>query len=117
MAVYRQLTEIRSQIERLQAQMETLEKKVALSTLSLRVSPSAAARPVVAKGWRPLETVRSSLAMLVRGLQRLVDIAIVLGIVVIPLFAAVGLPVWLAVRVVRSRRKGPTQQGVADEAR
>jgi hypothetical protein len=105
MAVYRQLTEIRSEIERLQAQVETLEKRVALSTLDLQVLPSAAARPVVAQGWRPLETARSSLAMLVRGLQGLVDLAIVLALVVLPLLAAVALPVWLVVRAIRSRKR------------
>lgn len=118
MAVYRQLTEIRSEIERLQAQVENLEKKVALSTLELRVLPSAAARPVVAQGWRPLETARSSVAMLIRGLQGLVDVAIVLALAVLPLLAAVALPVWVVVRAIRSRRRRAAQQDVAaDEAR
>lgn len=103
MAVYRQLTEIRSEIERLKAQEEALERKVALSTLDLRVSPSAAARPVVAQDWRPLDTARSSVAILVRGLQALIDVAIVLALAVMPLLVAVTLPVWLVVRAVRSR--------------
>lgn len=107
MAVYRQLTEIRSQIEQIQGQLQSLGMLAALSTLNVELVPTEAARPIVAEGWRPGETFRGAVRALVKALQGLADLAIVLLVVGVPLALAVVVPVWLLVRLVRRRvRRG-----------
>jgi hypothetical protein len=101
MAVYQQLTTIRSQIEQIQGQLQSLGALAALSTVNVELVPTEAARPLVAEGWQPADTVRGALRTLVSALQGLADFAIVLLIVGAPLLAAIALPVWLVVVLLR----------------
>jgi hypothetical protein len=113
MAVYQQLTTIRSQIEQIQGQLQSLGALAALSTVNVQLVPTEAARPLVAAGWQPGDTVRGALRTLVSALQGLADLAIVLLIVGMPLLVAIALPVWLAVRLVRrwARRRRASEAG------
>ncbi len=97
MSIYRELTEIRSQSERLQGQLLGIEKLAAFSTLNVSLAPVASARPVVAEGWHPGDTLRGSLRTLVRMLESFGDAAIFAAIVLLP--AAIGF--WLVAWVVR----------------
>jgi len=103
MAVYRELTEIRTRIEQLQGQREALEKMATLSTISLRFTPAVSGLPVAGTGWRPGETLRNSLRALVGGLRVVADFAIFLVVVIAPLAALVGLPLVLTIRLLRRR--------------
>jgi hypothetical protein len=109
MAVYRQLTEIRTQIEGIQGQLQSLAALAALSTLNVRLVPTEAAKPIVAEGWRPGDTLRGAARTLVRALQGLVDVAIGLLVVGLPLLLVVLLPPWLVWRLLRRwwRRRRP----------
>lgn len=101
LAVYRELTGIRSQIEEIQAQKINLERLAALSTLRLELRPTEAARPVVDDGWRPGDTARQSVRALLGLLRRLGDLVIYGTIVVLPVALAVGLLVVLLRRLLR----------------
>ena len=103
MAVYRELTEIRTRIEQLQGRREALEKMAALSTISLQITPVASGLPVAGTGWRPAETFRKSLRALVAGLRVVADFAIFLAVVLVPLAALVAVPLILTIRVLRRR--------------
>jgi hypothetical protein len=109
MAVYQQLTEIRSNIEQIQGQLQALGALAALSTVNVELVPTEAARPIVREGWQPGTTARGAVRTLVKALQGLADVAIVLLIVGLPLLLAIVLPVWLVVRLLRrwasSRRR------------
>jgi hypothetical protein len=103
MAVYRELTGIRTQIEQLQAQRSALETMAALSTIHLQLVPAVTTLPVAGTGWRPGETFRSSLRALVGGLRVVGDLAIFLVVVVIPLAGLAVVPALLVVRFMRRR--------------
>jgi hypothetical protein len=102
MAVYRELTEIRGQIEQIQGQLQSIDRLAALSTLRLRLRPDVAAAPIVrGDEWRPWETVRGSARTLVKILQFLVNALIIAVIVILPIL----LPLWLLLRILRRRKR------------
>jgi len=105
MAVYRQLVEIRTSIEQLTGEQQALAGLTSLSTVKVELVPTEAARPIVAEGWNPGGTLRRSFRTLVGALQSLVDFAIVLGVVVLPVVLAVVLPLWLLLRLWRRARR------------
>jgi len=109
MAIFRELTGIRTQIEQLQGQLQLLANRVAYSTVHLELRPTAAARPLVDEGWSPGSTAHTSVRALLAALQWLADAAIVLVVAVLPVLLIVAVPVWLLIRLVakvRARRRG-----------
>lgn len=110
MAIYRELTGIRSQIEQLQGQLQQLADRVTYSTVHLELRPAEAGRPLVDEGWQPGSTLRNSVRGLVSALQWLADAAIVLVVAVLPVLLLVGLGVWVLLRLLgrwRARRPAP----------
>lgn len=111
MAVYRELTEVRGQIEQIQGQLNSLDKRAALSTINLSLRPVEAARPVTAPGWAPGDTARGSIRTLLAVLRGLVDFLIFAAIVLLPLGLLLAVlfivlrRLWR--RLARSRRGGP----------
>ncbi|HEX6902450.1 MAG TPA: DUF4349 domain-containing protein [Thermoanaerobaculia bacterium] len=111
MAVYRELTEIRSQIEQIQAQLNSFDRLASFSTIRLELVPTEGAKPVAETGWRPGNTLRSSFRMLVAFLRWLVDFLIFAAIVLLPiglLIAAVALVVRRVLRGRKSPMEGPS---------
>ena len=107
MAIYRELTEIRSKIEQLQGQLKDLQSRVALSAINLSLRPTQSARPVLGGRWQPVDTARSAARALVHVLRFLVDAAIFIVIVVLPVVALIlGVPLLILRRLWRGRRKG-----------
>lgn len=106
MSIYRELTEIRSQIEQIQGQLNAFDRLVALSTLRVTLRSDLATAPVVRDEWRPLAMIRGSARVLVEVLKGLANVVIFLVIVVVPLVVLVGIPIWLLLRL-RKRRKPP----------
>ena len=98
MTIYGYLTEIRTNIEKLQGQLNALANLAAYSTVNLELAPTEAARPLAGDAWRPLETARSSTRALVGALKGLIDLAIFLVIVVLPIGLVLGLAAWLAIK-------------------
>lgn len=108
MAIYRHLTEIRTDIEQLQGELSTLDSRTTYSTVNLDLAPTEAARPLVDDGWRPSETVRASFRTLVRALEVLAESAIVLVIVVAPIGLVLGSAAWLMVKAIGKLRRRPS---------
>lgn len=106
MAVYTELTEIRSQIERIQGQLLSLQKLIAFSTLNIGLNPVASARPLVAEGWQPGDTARGSARTLIGILHALGDFVIFAVIVLLPVGLLLVLAVWLIRRLWRRLRRG-----------
>lgn len=113
MAVYRELTRIRSEIEQFQAQLESLEKRVSLSTINLVLRPTEAARPVLADRWSPTDLARNSARSLIGVLQALGGFAIFFVIVVLPVSVVVAIPVWGVARLWRRSGVGRIGQSPA----
>jgi hypothetical protein len=89
MEIYRELTGVRTQIEQIQGQLNALQNLVGLSTIQVTLEP------IVAEGWRPNETVRSSFGALLGFLEWLVDLLIYLVIVGLPVALVIVIPVLL----------------------
>jgi hypothetical protein len=97
MAIFRELTEIRTQIEQIGAQVVGLDRQVAYSTLQVQISPISSARPVTGEGWQPGDRVRDSIRTLVNFLRGLGDFLIFALIVGVPVLFVI----WLALFLLR----------------
>jgi len=106
MAVYRELTNVRGEIEQLKGKMQYLERLTALATITVSLTPR---QEIVSANWNPGRTVADALRALVRASQGLFDAAIWLVLFVAPILAVLLVPVlllmWLLRRWLRSRRK------------
>lgn len=105
MAIYEQLTTIRTRIEQLKGRLNVLDNQVTYSTVELELWPTEGATPVVSSSWQPLQTVRRSFRILVAALQGVVDLGIYLVVVMGPLVLVVGTPMWLISRAFKRRRR------------
>jgi hypothetical protein len=106
--VYRELTNIRGQIEQIQGRMNYLSKSAAMSTITVNLRPKAKEAPIVKAGWQPLETLKSALRALVSVGQGLINLGIWL-LIFSPLWLLLLLIVWWLRRRLRRRPK-PTPQ-------
>jgi len=108
LAVHRELSNIRGQIEQIKGRMQYLEKMTAMATINIELIPDVLARPIVVAGWRPTGTAANALRTLVRTLQRIVDAALWLIIYVLPTLVVIAIPffiLWAIWRRWRRRRK------------
>ena len=102
MAIYRELTQIRSNIEQLRGQLNVVENLTSLATIHVTLVPPLA--PVHLSSWQPIQTVRESVSSLAAVLTGLADLGIRFVIVIIPPTLIIGLSVWLLAKVFRSLR-------------
>jgi Domain of unknown function (DUF4349) len=110
MEIYRQLVDIRSQIEQIRTQLSSFDKLAALSTLNLELVATEAARPVAGDEWHPSDTLRSSIRSLVSFLKGFVDLLIWVVIVLVPFVLIVGGLIWglvLSWRRLKRRQESP----------
>jgi hypothetical protein len=108
LAVYEQLRGVQAQIEQVKGRIQYLEQSAAMATVSLEIIPDELAQPIQVGGWHPEGTLRNAFESLVRVLQFLVDAAIVIVVLVIPVLAAIAVPVAgliLLVRAIVRRRR------------
>lgn len=100
-----ELARIEEEIELIQGRMNYLSKRVAISTITVYLEPEtlhATPTPTPA-AWDPRNTVGSASRTLTAILRGLVDAAIWVGIVILPL---VGVPALIAFAIWRLRRRG-----------
>jgi len=105
LAVYRELTQIRGQIEQLKGRMQYLERTSAMSAVTIELTPDVLAVPITVGGWRPSETVSRALRALLTTMRTLLDAAIWVVLYVLPVVAVLVVPA-LALWSLWRRRKG-----------
>jgi hypothetical protein len=107
--VFQQVQDVRSDIDRLQAQLDALSDRVALSTVTVTLRPSASALPVTDPTWSPGETVRDALSSTVDALTSIADVAIRIVLTVLPILMVLAFPTVVTVLVLRRvlRRRRP----------
>lgn len=101
MSVFRELTNIRSQIEVLEGHIKYLQESSALSSISVEFVAEAALQPIEIGGWKPEGVVRESLEKLVRTFQNLVDLLIRFGIQCLPFLIPLGIGLYFLVRALK----------------
>jgi hypothetical protein len=104
LAVHRELTNIRGQIEQLKGRMQYLERTAAMAAVTLELIPDVLAQPIDGTGWRPSATVAAALRSLLRTLRFLADAVIVLALYVLPLVILLLIPVAIVWSVWRRWR-------------
>ncbi len=92
MAVYRELTQIRGQIEGIKGRMVYLERTAAMSAVTIELIPDVLAEPITVGGWRPSETVARALKALMQTAKWLVDAAIWIILYIAPVLLLIALP-------------------------
>ena len=96
--VFDRINNVRAEIDQANARRTQLTDQVAMSTVHLRLSPTASTGPVANPGWDPGGTARAALATTVRALTDLADGLIRIALTVLPItllllapFVVVGL--------------------------
>ncbi len=111
-AIYRELTNIRGEIEAITGRMKYLSQMATLATISVELVPKEEEKPIVEPGWRPLRTLRDASRGLVNALKKIVDLTIWVVIGILPLILLFAIPVviviWLIWRWLKRRK---TAQG------
>jgi hypothetical protein len=98
LAVQRELSNTRGQIERIKGRMQYLQRTSDMAIIEVALQ---AKKSITDTGWKPVETLSSALRGLINFGKVLVDILIWL-VIFIPLWAVIGIIVWL---VIRKKRK------------
>jgi hypothetical protein len=93
LAVFRQLTDIRGQIEVIQGKLKYYDQAAAYSSIAVTLTPSIDSKPLDVGGWQPGNTIRTAFESLVHIVQALADILIWLVIVILP-FAIVAYVIY-----------------------
>lgn len=114
LAVYRDLSSIREQIEVKTGQMKYYEEAAALSSLSVYIQAQEAVAPIKLGGWEPVGTARNAVQALLDTLQFLGRAAIWIVIYILPVGLVIGLPIWLIARAVRNSRRKAKAARLAD---
>jgi len=116
LAVQKQLTDTRGQIEELVAQKTSLEDRAAFGSLTVtfvlpaRPAPAATRPP----GWDPAGDVEAATAKLIRVGQKATTAGIWFAIVGLPILVALGLAIGMAWLVYRGYRLVDRRRGAAD---
>lgn len=105
LSVFRELTNVRGQIEVLQGQLNYYKDASRLSAVSVHLEAKEAIKPITTEGWQPGLEIQKALQSLVKGLTVLVNLLIFILIVLLPIGLIIGLPVFLIVRAVQKRRQ------------
>ncbi|NLB72272.1 MAG: DUF4349 domain-containing protein [Chloroflexi bacterium] len=116
MSVFRELTNIRSQIEVLEGHIKYLQESSALSSLSVEFVAEASLQPIEIGGWKPSGVVRESLQRLIRTFQDVVDFLIRFSITCLPFLIPLGVGIYFLVRAIRkSTAKRRAKKAVVEQ--
>jgi hypothetical protein len=114
LAVYENLQEIQADIEQVKGRIQYLEESAAMATITLDIIPDELAQPIQVGGWHPEGTLRDAFQTLIRVLQFLVDAAIVIVVLVLPVLIAIAVPLvglfFMVRALVRRRRARKAKQ-------
>ncbi len=110
LAVFEELAYYTEQIEIIKGQIKYYEESAALSSISVHIQAHEAVNPISVAGWKPSVTVSKALQTLVNAFQAIVDGAIWVVIVIIPVLILIAIPfvaLFFIGRAIvrRSRRK------------
>jgi hypothetical protein len=106
--VVERLQSVRSDIDRLRAQRDALEERVALSTVTVTLRPTRDGGPIATAAWAPLRTLQEAWAATGRALAVVADAAIWIAVTALPVALVLAGPPLLLWRAVRRRDRQPS---------
>ena len=101
LAVHRNLTQIREEIETLQGRKNLLDNQIGFSTVRVELIPDSINRPIVEEPWSANGPVRNALRALVSTLQGLLTALIWAFLYLTPLLLVVLIPLTILIWLVR----------------
>jgi hypothetical protein len=112
LAIQRELTNVRGQIERAQGRVNYLQRRSDYSTLAIRVQPvGSATDPFASSSWQPLRTISRAWQASLQTIAAVADVALTLVVFLWWLIPVVALVVWLWRRRRRAPRPVPATAG------
>lgn len=107
--VYRELTNIRGEIERLQGRIRYLEQSAAMSAITVDLVPDEATQPLHIGRWEPKGVIKEAAQALIRTLHGVITLVIWLVIYLLPLLLVLlivfGPPIKALVHLWRRRKR------------
>jgi len=112
LAVQRELSRVRGQIEQLQGRIKYMDSQTNMSTITVSLTEDA--NISIADRWRPWQVVKETTSVLVKKVQGFVDFVIKLVILVLPVLLLYTLLVLVVYRIgkkiyLKFKRKNPNQ--------
>ncbi len=101
--IVERLQSVRSDIDRIRAQRDGLEERVALSTITVTLTSTRSAAPIPTSSWAPLRTFQEAIAATGRALAAVADAAIWLLVTALPIALILLVPPLLVWRWLRRR--------------
>lgn len=99
--VFDRLRQVRDEIEQIEGRRQLLQDQVSLSKVTIHLEERAEAAAVPGDPWRPGEIVAQATAALLTAARAVANVAIWVGIVVVPVALMLVLPVLAAVGIRR----------------
>jgi hypothetical protein len=119
MSVFRELTNIRSEIEVLEGHIKYLQESSALSSISVDFVAEASLQPIEIGGWKLEGVAKDALENLIRMFQDLVDFLIRFSIQCLPFLIPLGVGLYFLTRAIKKsaakRRARKAEEAVKPE--
>ena len=112
LAVYREITQVRGEIEQIKGRQQYLENLTALATVQVNLQPVATPPSVMEQGkFNPLVAINTALHSLVNILEGMYEVVVVIILNVLPVLVILAIPVVVIILLVRGaqRRKARKQ--------
>ena len=110
--IFRELTEIRSQIEVLEGRVKYLEESAALSALSVEFVAEASLQPLQIGPWKPAGVAKEAIQTLVKVAQDVGTALIKFVIIWVPFLLPIGLIVYFVRKGAKKRKAARAAQAV-----
>ena len=108
--IFRELTEIRSQIEVLEGRIKYLEESAALSALSVEFVAEASLQPLQIGPWKPAGVAKEAIQTLVKVAQDVCTALIKFVIIWVPFLLPIGLIVYFVRKGAKKRKAARAAQ-------
>ncbi len=102
LAVYEELSQTQMQIEETKGRMQYLERRSAMATITVYLTPDELSQPIEIVGWRPQGTVKRAVEALIEAFQFLVEALIWIVLLVVPVLAFVAFVIFVLIRILRA---------------
>jgi hypothetical protein len=95
LAIYLQVQNVQTEIERLKGQIQYLEESAALSAISVQLMTEESNQPIEIGPWRPEGAAREAIQNLIFFFQNFVDFLITLVLQILPSLILIAIPLYL----------------------